>query len=527
MTTAWLLDSTVRFTVLAAAVAGLLALVRSTSAVTQLRVWRFALVAALLMPLLPTLWVVPLPAAGEDSALLFVSTSAATTVVVSGGGVFGMSLEHAARLAYVIGMLFLLARLCVGYGWTRRLMASAVVVPGHTFMESALVHVPVTMGLVHPVIVLPTTWRSWPDDTRDAVIAHEQAHATRRDGLWATLAHIHRAIHWFNPFSWWLVRHLDALAERASDDAALVRGITPTRYAEILLDFTTIVSAGQERAAWIVPMARHSARDTERRLDRVLSWKGRPEMKRLHVVMLATALVVASAAVYTATVSSLSALPPDEAPMDLFRLQQFRPDGDGADSKHPIVLTRVAPEYTAAGRQQRIEGVVEMEVTISALGDVTSATVTKSLDAASGLDAAAVAAVKRWYFVPRMKADKGVASTAVVQMEFRLPDSPVESAAPPQQPEPVVTAPVAIKRVEPKYTPEAMRAKIQGKVKIEAVVNTKGEVTNTKILESLDAEFGLDANALTAASQWRYEPARYNGKVVPATVVIEMEFRLH
>lgn len=450
MTTAWLLESTVRFTILAAAVAGLLALVRSTSAVTQLRVWRFALVAALLMPLLPTLWVVPLPAAGEDSALLFDSTSAAASVVAAGGGVFGMSLERAALVTYVFGVLFLLARLCVGYGWARRLMASAVVVPGHTFMESALVHVPVTMGLVHPAIVLPTTWRSWSDDTRDAVIAHEQAHATRRDGLWATLAHIHRAIHWFNPFSWWLVRHLDSLAERASDDAALVRGITPTRYAEILLDFTTLVSTGQQRAAWIVPMARHSGRDTERRLDRVLSWKGRPEMKRLHVVMLTTALVVASGAVYTATVSSLSALPPDEAPMDLFRLQQFRPTGSRPDTKDPIVLT-----------------------------------------------------------------------------QFRLPDSPVESAAPPQQPEPVATAPVAIKRVEPKYTPEAMRARIQGKVKIEAVVNTKGEVTNAKILESLDAEFGLDANALTAASQWRYEPARYNGKVVPATVVIEMEFRLH
>ena len=96
-----------------------------------------------------------------------------------------------------------------------------------------------------------------------------------------------------------------------------------------------------------------------------------------------------------------------------------------------------------------------------------------------------------------------------------------------QKPEPEVIAPVAIKRVDPRYTPEAMRAKIQGKVKIEAVVNTKGEVVNARILESLDAELGLDANALTAASLWKYEPGRYNGKVVASTVVIEMEFRLH
>lgn len=87
--------------------------------------------------------------------------------------------------------------------------------------------------------------------------------------------------------------------------------------------------------------------------------------------------------------------------------------------------------------------------------------------------------------------------------------------------------PVLIKQVDPKYTPEAMRAKIQGIVELEAVVGVNGQITEVRIHKSLDRGFGLDEEAMKVARQWLFRPARFQGQPVPMVVIIQMEFRLH
>lgn len=87
--------------------------------------------------------------------------------------------------------------------------------------------------------------------------------------------------------------------------------------------------------------------------------------------------------------------------------------------------------------------------------------------------------------------------------------------------------PVIIRRVDPKYTPEAMRAKIQGIVELEAVVGVNGTITELRIHKSLDRGFGLDQEAMKVAREWLFRPARFQGKPVPMVVIIQMEFRLH
>ena len=90
-----------------------------------------------------------------------------------------------------------------------------------------------------------------------------------------------------------------------------------------------------------------------------------------------------------------------------------------------------------------------------------------------------------------------------------------------------VTNPTIIRQIDPKYTPEAMRAKIQGVVQLEAVVGTNGVITEVRIAKSLDRAFGLDEEALKTAKQWLFRPGRFQGQNVPVVVIIEMEFRLH
>jgi protein TonB len=90
-----------------------------------------------------------------------------------------------------------------------------------------------------------------------------------------------------------------------------------------------------------------------------------------------------------------------------------------------------------------------------------------------------------------------------------------------------VAAPQATIRVDPKYTPDAMRAQIQGMVAIEVIVSPEGEVSAVRVTRSLDTEFGLDEEAVKAARQWKFLPGTYQGQPLPVRAMIEMEFRLH
>ncbi len=86
-------------------------------------------------------------------------------------------------------------------------------------------------------------------------------------------------------------------------------------------------------------------------------------------------------------------------------------------------------------------------------------------------------------------------------------------------------APVVVREVKPGYTPDAMRARIQGEVLISAVVLPDGTVTRLRILRSLDRAFGLDEQALAAVRQWRFKPGT-RGQPVAVQVDIAVGFNM-
>ena len=108
-------------------------------------------------------------------------------------------------------------------------------------LTSATCVVPVTVGLLHPRIILPECSREWPQAQLDAVLAHEGEHIRRRDPLFQWIALLNRAIFWFHPLAWWLERKLSGLAEEACDAAVLSRGHDPREYSEYLLDLARSV----------------------------------------------------------------------------------------------------------------------------------------------------------------------------------------------------------------------------------------------------------------------------------------------
>ena len=90
-----------------------------------------------------------------------------------------------------------------------------------------------------------------------------------------------------------------------------------------------------------------------------------------------------------------------------------------------------------------------------------------------------------------------------------------------------VTPPVPTYIPKPQYTADAMRARIQGTVWVECVVQTNGQCSDTRVIRSLDQTFGLDQEAIKAAKLFRFRPGMRLGEPVAVLVTIELSFTLH
>ncbi|MGA9625720.1 MAG: energy transducer TonB [Bryobacteraceae bacterium] len=87
-----------------------------------------------------------------------------------------------------------------------------------------------------------------------------------------------------------------------------------------------------------------------------------------------------------------------------------------------------------------------------------------------------------------------------------------------------VTQPVLLWKIEPEYTDEARRAKIQGTVVLHIEVDTRGQAQNITVRQSLG--LGLDERAIEAVRRWRFRPGYRNGKPWVASALVQVNFRL-
>jgi TonB family protein len=88
----------------------------------------------------------------------------------------------------------------------------------------------------------------------------------------------------------------------------------------------------------------------------------------------------------------------------------------------------------------------------------------------------------------------------------------------------VGSAPAVIYRADPEYTDEARNAKWQGTVVVSVMVDETGKPTSLKVVKPLG--MGLDEKALEAVGKWKFTPGMKDGKPVPVTATIEVNFRL-
>jgi TonB family protein len=85
-------------------------------------------------------------------------------------------------------------------------------------------------------------------------------------------------------------------------------------------------------------------------------------------------------------------------------------------------------------------------------------------------------------------------------------------------------SPKLTREVKPSYTPEAMDRRVQGVVRMEAVVMADGSVGPVRIAGALDPD--LDLVALATVKEWKFKPGVVNGNPTPMLVEVEMTFIL-
>lgn len=127
-----------------------------------------------------------------------------------------------------------------------------------TLLQSPGQIVPVTWGVLRPVIMLPASASTWQLDRREAVLVHELAHIARFDALTQTIVQFALAVFWFNPLFWFAARQMRNERERACDDLVLAHGTRASFYADDLLAMVRMLTRNTEPAFAALAMARRS-----------------------------------------------------------------------------------------------------------------------------------------------------------------------------------------------------------------------------------------------------------------------------
>jgi beta-lactamase regulating signal transducer with metallopeptidase domain len=118
--------------------------------------------------------------------------------------------------------------------------------------------VPVTWGILRPVLLFPPNWSHWSDERLLAALRHELAHIARNDYLVRLISQFVTALYWPNPLVWLAASSLRNSQEQACDDRVLQFGTPAEDYATLLFETARLLANCDTGPRHALAMARPS-----------------------------------------------------------------------------------------------------------------------------------------------------------------------------------------------------------------------------------------------------------------------------
>jgi TonB family protein len=413
-------------------------------------------------------------------------------------------------MVWTVGVLAVLGRLAAGMirlTWLKRYARPMEPVGSVTYLESDRVAMPMTWGVLHPVILLPAD-NGWPPERLRLVLAHELIHVQQRDCLFQLLMQIACALYWYHPLVWLAAAQFRKERERACDDGVLRLGISGPEYAGHLLELARTLQPGRPPAL-AVAMAHQS--HLESRLIALLDAK----VNRKKLSRKATFVITFVAACLLLPVAAVRG----QAQGARGTISGFVYDASGAVIPGVIVLAinletnaretaiaGAAGEYSLASIPT---GHYTLEVNSPGFKTHRNDVTLKSNDSQRFDIIMEVGNISEKVEVIGKK-PAAVVARSVVPRRIRVGGN--------------VVAAQLVSKVAPIYPEIAQEKGIEGPVLLEAVISTGGNILSLKAVTTADPD--LAAAAMAAVQQWHYQPTLLNGQPVEVVTTIIVDFRL-
>ncbi len=541
----FLLESTIKMSLVLAAGLAAAALLRRRSAALRHWVLTAAVLCAAITPLLQA----TMPAWHLPALSTLVGRRLAPIVLLvpvpyvqaADAGVAAAPAPHAASVARLVVPIWLggaglsVAILLIGLARLRwlaaharpirdgalREIADALALAGGGRLPALLLEsdhptLLVTWGLAQPKIVLPAAAHDWPAARARIVLAHELAHVGRRDWLIQMAAELVRAAYWFNPLAWIACRRLRLESEHACDDAVLSLGVDGSDYATHLLDIAR--DSRRHPRTWLPAPAMARPSSLERRVRAMLNVR----LNRSPITRTAALATFVALACLTIPLAGLGASAQPAAAFSgslVDAIGRILPDV-------PMVLTH-------AGTRERFEAKSDRQGRFAFTGLPAGDYLLVAQKLGFTTEPARVALQAGM----ERQQDVALQLGSVEERVMVRAVAPVQPSRPPTPPRPVpswadhtaaeaciqasvggcIEAPLKIKDVRPEYPERLKAAGVGGDVMLRGRIGADGFVHGLAVVGQADAD--LAKAAIDAVARWEFRPTFLDG--VPVEVGIQ------
>lgn len=214
------------------------------------------------------------------------------------------------------------------------------------------------------------------------------------------------------------------------------------------------------------------------------------------------------------------------------------PEG-GYEAFQSFITTNLT--YPTQSLRQRTQGTVETSFVVEKNGSITNVTIEKGLDEYCNKESLRILKM-----TPKWKPAKHngafVRQKITVPLIFKIPDSagvastlPQDTATTPKlkvitpelpaRPEKGTEAFFQYLKQNQKYPSKAIKNQVQGKVRVEFMVEKDGSITNLKVIDKLGN--GLDEEAIRLIKNGpKWLPAQYDGAPIRQKMILPVIFQL-